>query len=709
MDKILNTEDIIGEIYIPYQDKAPKLNNLQRTRLSQINKQNYNQYEILKSDYKSIIENDFIFSSKNLRKYIYQEEYFDLFLILKMKNIRNIINNLYVDIEFDTITCFSEDENINLNMNINETIENKRTSLFLCSQVKKEGEFSLFRKFDNDENDFSISDMYYISNSTMKNKKEISIYLIEDMNDICLFHIKSIVSLPFYSFQSEWKLMKVSLKRECIEENCHEAKNLLENMYITGKNDLNIMEDIVLKSFYKEIYILNPIKIYNFKQIYQKGLENQDNKRRKTCLFTFKIKNNMKTVNNPDYEDKQVKKYRFFYDEDVLSESVYESVSLSDISNHKERYSKSNIYLNDNNHTISYSSYISQIVSIYDVSPKIEDSYINSILISNSLHLVKKEEIPKNPFQLSSFSDFPVEISTEEEVNIVFKIDGAFHIKDFTSVSIKENETSSYSISRSSLLNSGRPGSYYVKKDFIENFFIGKEKISKGNQKNEDESNNRLDSISMFSDKRSIYKSMFEYEKVKEDNVTSYFNENDEKKINSNAKETNELKSISEILAEKRSSLKSGVEINLVTPLIISISINESILIMTVFIQWKKYVCNSFVDIVSYNVPKDIVLNKKFPYIIKVNNQLNKNMIVRVEIKLYKDQCQNEFSKKDFLCEELSSNLEIKSNHEKEIVVWLYPIKIGFSTLPTVIIRGGIDNNEEIRIQNGDVYVNSNR
>lgn len=705
MDKILNTEDIIGEIYIPYQDKAPKLSNFQSKTLSQSKKLNYNQYEILKSDYKSIIENDFIFSSNNLRKYIYQEEYFDLFLIVKMKNIRNIINNLYVDIEFDTITCFNEEENINLNMNINETIENKRTSLFLSSQVKKEGEFSLFRKFDNDENeDFSISDMYYISNSTMKNKKEVSIYLIEDMNDICLFHIKSIVSLPFYSFQSEWRLMKVSLKRECMEENSHEAINLLENMYITGKNDLNIKKDIVLKSFYKEIYILNPIKIYNFKQIYQKGFENI---RKKTCLFTFKIKNNMKTVNNPDYEDKQVKKYRFFYDEDVLSESAYESVSLSDISNHKERYSKSNIYLNDNNHTISYNSYISQIVSIYDVSPKIEDSYINSIHISNSLHLVKKEEIPKNPFRVSSFSDFPFEISTEEEVNIVFKIDGAFHINDFISLSNKENEIFSYSISRSSLLNSRRPGSYYVKKDFIENFFKGKERISKDNKRNEDES--RLDSISMFSDKRSIYKSMFEYEKVKEDNATSYFNENDEKKINTNAKETNELKSISEILVDMRSSLKLSLEINLVTPLIISISINENILIMTVFIQWKKYVCNSFLDIVSYNIPKDIVLNKKFPYIIKVNNKFNKDMTVRVEIELDKDQCQNEFSKKDFLCEELFSDLEIKSNHEKEIVVWLYPIKIGFSTLPTVIIRGGIDNNEEIRIQNGDVYVNSNR
>jgi len=192
------------------------------------------------------------------------------------------------------------------------------------------------------------------------------------------------------------------------------------------------------------------------------------------------------------------------------------------------------------------------------------------------------------------------------------------------------------------------------------------------------------------------------------DDATSIYNENDEMSMNLNG--YNEYKSVSEILKENINNIKSSVEIMIVTPLMINISINESILTMMIYMKWKKKIFNHSIDILSFEVPNYIIVNKKFPYVLKIYNHLSKDLFIKVEIEIGIgiNTCHNQFSKQDFLCEEITSDLEIKSFQEKELFIWLYPFKEGFSTLPTVVIRNCLFNDEVIYIRNGDVYVNSN-
>ena len=346
--------NIIGEIFIPYENS--KINLFKNVDNNNINNENDNNLYLKYSDFIQL-------TYKNFRNILFQGEILRFYIILQYKNesnknfdkniVKNILENIYFKIEFE----FTElNTNKNLNNNNDEDNENE--------EIEKNIQYDLFTINTENLNDKNLS----YENIIYKEFNEDNLTMI--------YEIYKQILIP-KNYLNVHLTMKTNLmiKNKTSFINDLDTLDYYQNGYYKSDEKFKL-----LKCLYKDVRIINPLKIASIKQIDL----NSD-----ILLIQIKIEN---ITINIDFFDTS------------LSNSLF--------------ISKKSL-MNNNLNGIDIN--INDILILKEETNLIEENTINLNLIKNILFKNDKINLTNINFSLYN-TEIPVIIHPGEQYYLTFKV-----------------------------------------------------------------------------------------------------------------------------------------------------------------------------------------------------------------------------------------------------------------------------------------------
>ena len=347
--------NIIGEIFIPYENS--KINLFKNSENNDINNENDNNLYLKYSDFIQL-------TYKNFRNILFQGEILKFYIILQYKNeskkniidkniIKNILDKIYFKIEFE-ITELNTKKVLN---SINDEIDENE-------EIEKKIQCDLFTIDTQNLNDKNLS----YENVIYKEFNEDNLTMI--------YEIYKQILIP-KNYLNVHLTMKTNLmiKNKTTFANDLDALDYYQNGYYKSNEKFKI-----LKCLYKDVRIINPLKIASIKQIDL----NSD-----ILLIQIKIENI--TINID------------FFDTSLSNSLFINKKSL----------------MNDNLNGIDIN--INDILILKEETNLIEENTINLNLIKNIFFKNDKINLTNINFSLYN-TEIPVIIHPGEQYYLTFKV-----------------------------------------------------------------------------------------------------------------------------------------------------------------------------------------------------------------------------------------------------------------------------------------------
>ena len=639
-------------------------------------------------------------SYKSFRNILFQGETLKFYIVLKSPkqksiNLSNFFDKIFFKIEF-------QPNDIDKNLNINNGEESDD------SENNREIEYNFYSSNKNDEK--KISEIKKDEFEEINNK----IYDEETCSEVFEIIKEIIVPENFINYNF---LMKISLYLENYNEfSENNGENNILNLYQLGMLN-NINNYRYFKIIFKEVKIINALNILKMKQLDQKI---------DTSLILTKILNN-----NESFE---------FYDTSLKNSKIFKNMKEVINNENTNKYDKK-ISINDIR--------ILKYESCFDEKITDDIEFIKKILIK------EKKLLNKNDFEISIFNkiNFPLNIFSGEEFNLLFKITKNSYINEYiystnkiNKNNIKEKNKSIYLLTQGES-NSQNDVNKIIINSINDPYFSSS--IFFNNKTLEDKDNsNPLNLVKKYSVmlpykqsksiSQKIQEPLFSLGNLLKKKIT--FNEIKEEKESNNNEDISNLKSNQKINTATNKSKSEDNEITAnnnnqyldldtyfdehfkiyyITPIILELESDffyENIN-MCIYLKWFNEI-NRYLKI-SISIPEHIYINQYFEVKIKITNiSLNPmNLIIQIrdnENKQTKLLNQNKTKIIESVpCILSQTKIEhfglIDCGDEKIYHLKFLPFIKGFCYLPNLTLIDIYSDKQFYIVQNNKIYVEENK
>lgn len=388
-------EDLIGEVVIPMEPKS-----LKALKTNYPDKSNQEVKDMYLNNVKSLVDNSYT----QFRSTIFFGEYLNFYVLIKSDNMKNILDHLYVKIDFDVVGGNQEKEL--LSKDIDNAIlfidENKDANLgYNFSDAFSLTDNSSNNLLDSEhKNNFNtdlinlrlLLDSQSNNDESLKDKES-------GESKIAILEISKYISIP-NNLINRNILLKVNLLKKNYYSDDIQLSNKQKNLNsIFESRVYNFNEEFTpIKTFFKEIKVIRPVSISSVTQF---DLSPD------SCLIQFQFKN---ITNNVCFIDESLKSSKFLKGNNTASnnDDVKDKFNAND-------YKSKNI-----------NKEFGIDLELNDCQVLKEESTIESktiIDIQKSEQIVCKDDIPFDNFEFLVLNkNFPYNLKAGEEFNLCIKI-----------------------------------------------------------------------------------------------------------------------------------------------------------------------------------------------------------------------------------------------------------------------------------------------